>query len=152
MITIRLPNAIVKSQAACMTDCILAGAWTKIQFTGKTNCYYTALFSLLKLFTCVKENCNPVTENMTSATVMTKYCGTNHSMCTELGGVTWTGIRSCSNKFEDGVGINSNEIMVFMSLHCFWDRWVEDLTEFVERRTCRNRLVKLWFVHPDFPW
>ena len=49
----------------------------------------------LTILTWVKENCNPVTENITSATVIIKYCGMSQSMWTELGGVTSSGITSC---------------------------------------------------------
>ncbi|TNN43611.1 hypothetical protein EYF80_046194 [Liparis tanakae] len=36
-------------------------------------------------FCRVHENSRPVTENMTSPTVMKKYCGIWRAMCTELG-------------------------------------------------------------------
>lgn len=45
--------------------------------------------------TWVKENCNPVTENMTSPAVMMKYWGKSHIMWIELYGVTSIGITSC---------------------------------------------------------
>ena len=59
IITIILPKATVRSQAACSTDFMESGAWEY-------------------------ENSSPVTLNMTSPTVMTKYCGISHMMWMEL--------------------------------------------------------------------
>ena len=55
-----LPKATVRSQAACTTDLRLAGAW-------------------------LKENSRPVTLNMISPRVMTRYWGSSHRILMLLG-------------------------------------------------------------------
>jgi hypothetical protein len=55
------------------------------------------------VITCVKEKVRPVTLNITSPTVTTKYCGNNHKIDTELDVVTSTWNTVCEIIYKKNI-------------------------------------------------
>ena len=89
IISIKLPNATTNSQIACITAFILTGACYIINNRiWRINSFLLEYCAFVN--TWLKEKESPVTENMTSPTVTTKYCGSNQRMLIEFGDVTST--------------------------------------------------------------